>query len=61
METKKMCKSCGKHELSEDSLFEVCPICGWESDPVQELNPDMEGGANELSLNQYKEKIKDVN
>lgn len=51
-----MCKCCGKYELDKDSLYQVCPICGWESDPVQEDNPDLEGGANELSLNQYKEK-----
>lgn len=61
-----MCKCCGKHELNKNSLFEVCPICGWESDPVQEDNPNMEGGgANELSLNEHKEKykkeIKDAN
>ena len=52
----KKCKCCGKHNLDNDSLYEICPICNWESDPVQEANPDLEGGANELSLNQFKEK-----
>lgn len=56
METKKMCKCCGQYELDKDSIYEICPICGWESDQVQEENPNMEGGANELSLNEYKAK-----
>lgn len=54
METKKMCKCCGKYELDNNSLFEVCPICGWESDPVQENDPNYSGGANKKSLNEYK-------
>lgn len=58
METKKICKCCGKYELDNNSIFQVCLICGWESDPVQEDNPDYSGGANEESLNEYKEKYK---
>lgn len=54
MEAKKMCKCCGKYELDKDSIFEICPICGWESDPVQEDDPNYSGGANSLSLNDYK-------
>ena len=49
-----MCKCCGKYELDSNSLFQVCPICGWESDPVQENEPNYSGGANEKSLNEYK-------
>ena len=45
-----MCKCCGKHELNKNSLFEVCPICGWESDPVQEDNPNMEGGSKRVII-----------
>ncbi|ARP50579.1 hypothetical protein B6259_06620 [Ruminococcaceae bacterium CPB6] len=30
----------------------VCPVCGWEDDGVQLDEPDLEGGANEMSLNE---------
>ena len=52
---KRACKCCGNITIEKDSLFEICPVCGWESDEVQEENPDYTGGANEMSLNQYKE------
>ncbi len=32
----------------------ICKKCGWEDDDLQYYQPDYEGGANELSLNQYK-------
>jgi hypothetical protein len=32
----------------------VCPICEWENDGVQYDDPDYEGGANKVSLNQAK-------
>lgn len=55
---KKICKCCCKYELDKNSIFQVCPICGWESDPIQEDNPNYRGGANYESLNEYKEKYK---
>lgn len=58
---RRLCKCCGKYELDKDSLFEICPVCGWESDAVQEDNPDYEGGANKLSLNQYKRQYMERN
>lgn len=48
------CACCGYKTL--DNLpgeYDVCSICGWESDPMQEDNPDYEGGANGSSLRQY--------
>jgi hypothetical protein len=30
----------------------ICNICGWEEDAVQELNPNYRGGANPDSLNE---------
>jgi hypothetical protein len=30
--------------------FDLCPICNWEHDPAQELDPDGDVGANRLSL-----------
>ncbi len=58
---KKKCKCCGKRVLDKDNLYEVCPVCGWESDKLQEDNPKMAGGANELSLKEYRKKYKKEN
>ncbi|MBQ1422206.1 MAG: hypothetical protein II035_03700 [Firmicutes bacterium] len=49
-----LCPVCGKHHFMERGAYEICPVCGWEDDPVQRREPDFEGGANELSLNRYK-------
>ena len=44
------CPVCGQYFFSEE--YEICPICGWEDDPVQRKDPDFAGGANSLSLNE---------
>lgn len=36
-------------------IFDICPICKWEHDLVQEEDPDYNGGANKMSLNQARE------
>jgi hypothetical protein len=36
----------------------ICPKCGWEDDNLQYYDPDYEGGANNVSLNQAKENFK---
>jgi len=41
---------CGKTELTEDG--DVCPVCGWFHDRVQEKYPDEEDCENAMSLNQ---------
>ena len=48
------CPVCGKTYLYETYLYEyeICPVCGWENDPIQMDKPDLEGGANRMSLNQ---------
>ena len=38
-----------------DSAFEICPVCGWQDDDIQNADPDFAGGANEMSLNQAKD------
>lgn len=43
------------HGEKMGNTFLICPICNWEDDGVQLDNPDYEGGANDLSLNQAKE------
>ena len=49
------CPVCGSYTISEYCNYEICPVCGWEDDPVQFDKPDLEGGANLCSLNQSKE------
>ena len=44
------CPVCGKHYFEEIGAYEICPVCGWEDDPVQRREPDLRGGANEMSL-----------
>ena len=46
----KMCPCCNKYRFEEIGKYEVCPICGWEDDPVQRQNPSFAGGANHKSL-----------
>lgn len=51
----KLCACCGKPSLPAGSVFEICPICGWQDDDIQNDDPDFAGGANEMSLNQAKD------
>ena len=48
----RICPVCGAHEFEED--FELCPVCDWQHDRVQEDEPDLAGGANRPSLNDFK-------
>ena len=48
------CPCCGFLTLGEQppGTFEICPVCNWEDDYVQAADPSLEGGANEVSLEQ---------
>lgn len=52
MVDKHLCPVCGKYEFEEQGSFDICDVCGWEDDPLQLKDPDLELGANEMSLNQ---------
>lgn len=59
MRTKKNpCPCCGRKVITTPGDYEICKYCGWEDDPAQSQDPDFAGGANELSLNEAKEKLK---
>ena len=45
---------CDKYEFEEDNDFDVCEICGWENDCVQNDDPGYRGGANFVSQNEAK-------
>lgn len=49
------CPVCGKYTFqSGPGSYEICPICGWENDKAQYKDPTLKGGANRLSLKEYK-------
>ena len=54
MNEKHKCPVCGQYEFPEEDSFDVCEVCGWEDDGLQENEPEYEGGANRMSLNQAK-------
>ncbi len=59
MDQNKKCKCCGKLTMNKNDLFAICNNCGWESDPIQEDNPDYKGGANKMSLNEARKAFKE--
>ncbi len=46
------CKLCGLGDIKK--IHDICELCGWEDDAVQNDNPNYIGGANIMSLNQYR-------
>ncbi len=60
MNDKFTCPCCGHKTLNEKppGTHDICSICNWEDDKVQYDDPDYEGGANKVSLNQAKENFK---
>ena len=54
------CPCCGYLTLSDPfrGSFEICPVCNWEDDPVQLADPELQGGANEQSLNEARQNFK---
>ena len=49
------CPCCGKTNVAE---YEICEVCNWENDPIQNEKPDLRGGANKLSLNEAAQAFK---
>ena len=45
------CPCCGYQTFeAPPGSYSICPVCFWEDDAVQLLEPDFAGGANEPSL-----------
>lgn len=51
---KHLCPVCGQYEFDEEGSFDICEVCVWEDDALQESEPDEENCANRMSLNQAK-------
>jgi len=49
------CPVCDYQSLPIRGNWDVCLVCGWQSDPVQEAVPDEPVGANNVSLNQARQ------
>ena len=48
------CPVCAEYEFEYNGDDEICGICGWQNDIVQNNDPDFWGGANDESLNEAK-------
>ena len=42
------CPCCNKYTFYD--LYDICPYCFWENDPIQLDNPYRSSGANKVSL-----------
>ena len=51
-----LCPVCGETVFSAHNSFEICPVCGWEDDGLQYINPNFSGGANADSLEDFRKK-----
>ncbi len=49
------CPVCGQYEFRRENDFDICSVCGWENDVIQLENPDEDLGANQTSLNEYRQ------
>ena len=52
------CPCCGYYTLDYRGDYAICHVCFWEDDPFQLEDPDLEGQANVVSLNQARENYK---
>lgn len=46
------CVCCGHRTLVYKNTLEheICPVCFWENDPIQNKQPEYDGGSNNMSL-----------
>ncbi|MCD7820996.1 MAG: hypothetical protein LUG64_02145 [Clostridiales bacterium] len=56
LKEKHKCPICGKTEFPERNSYEICPVCGWEDDILDENDQDEITGANEYELSEYRER-----
>ena len=45
-----ICPCCGMSYFEKNGSYEICPVCGWENDRVQNSDPTFRGGANKDCL-----------
>lgn len=49
-----LCPCCNQTKFHQDEEFDICPICLWQYDKIQIIDPDYCGGANGLSIEEYR-------
>lgn len=54
-----VCPVCGEYRFEHE--YDICHVCFWENDGTQYNEPDYWGGANNLSLNDYRKWWKKLN
>lgn len=52
-----VCEYCTFEVLGD---WDICPVCGWNSDPMQEAMPDDPVGSNKVSLNQARQNFQEL-
>ena len=50
-----ICPVCRLFCFEEHGDFDLCPVCGWFNDPIQNENPEYKGGCNHRSQNEHRE------
>ena len=58
-ENNTVCPVCVKYTF--DGIFDLCKVCFWEHDPWQEEDSTLDGGSNNLCLNDYKKRWEKLN
>lgn len=48
------CCNCFTMEHNDAIYHDICPVCFWENDPIQNDNEKYVGGANDISLSEAK-------
>ena len=54
------CPVCNHFSFEVLGDWDTCPVCGWNSDPVQESMPDDSTGANSVSLNRARQTYREI-
>lgn len=55
---KHLCPVCRCFEFEKRLSFEICEICGWQDDILDENDPDAITGANSVELEEAKRQYK---
>ncbi len=53
------CPVCSHRVFETLGAWDNCPVCGWNSDPMQEAMPDEPIGGNGISLNQARQNFQE--
>lgn len=55
---KPTCPVCGAYQFEPWNDMDICDVCDWCNDGVQEAEPDYCGGAHRMSLQEAREAYK---